>query len=115
MITNIVKGLKSGKITGYDSKYNNFVDGFIATLKKISNMIDDETVIIPGHGALAKKSDLLEFKNMLETIRNRVSKGIEGGKTLGQIAESNPTKGFELGGPIPVNEFVKIIYSSLVK
>jgi len=91
------------------------VDGFIATLKKISNMIDDETVIIPGHGALAKKSDLLEFKNMLETIRNRIFKGIEGGKTLGQIAESNPTKGFELGGPIPVNEFVKIIYSSLVK
>ena len=91
------------------------VDGLIATLEKISNMINDETVIIPGHGALAKKSDLLEFKNMLETIRDRISKGIEGGKTLGQIAESNPTKGFELGGPIPVNEFVKIIYSSLVK
>ena len=90
------------------------VDGFIETLENISNMINDETVIIPGHGDIAKKSDLLEFKKMLKTIRDRISKGIEDGKTLGQIAESNPTKGFELGGPIPVNEFVKIIYSSLV-
>jgi len=91
------------------------VNGFIETLEKISYMINDETVIIPGHGELARKSDLMEFKNMLETISGRISKGIEEGKALGQIAESNPTKGFELGGPIPVNEFIKIIYSSLLK
>ena len=89
------------------------VNGFVETLEKISNMINDETVIIPGHGELASKSDLMEFKNMLETISARISKGIEEGKTLGQIAESNPTKEFELGGPIPANEFIKIIYSSL--
>ena len=98
-----------------DVPHGGSVDGFINVLTKIAKLINDRTVIIPGHGKIAKKKDLLEFKNMMQSIRDRVYKGIEEGKTLGQIAESNPTKGFELGGPIPANEFIKIIYSSIKK
>ncbi|UWX53829.1 hypothetical protein NYZ99_11875 [Maribacter litopenaei] len=35
-------------------------------------LIDDETKIIPGHGAISSKTDLKDFTKILITLRERV-------------------------------------------
>jgi glyoxylase-like metal-dependent hydrolase (beta-lactamase superfamily II) len=39
--------------------------GYIASVTKMLDMINDDTQIIPGHGALATKADLSRFRDMI--------------------------------------------------
>lgn len=42
------------------------VQGYISNLEKVLSWIDDDTAVIPGHGALATKADLLNFYNVVK-------------------------------------------------
>ena len=89
------------------------IDGMIKAVEKLITVTNDQSKIIPGHGAMSTKKDLIEYKNMLVTVRNRVSDGIRQGKTLQQIADSDPLKGY-----VAVFDkyfFVQAIYNSLKK
>lgn len=66
-------------------------EGFIAAADKILALCNDKTILIPGHGKLAKREDLLRWRNALETIRGRVGKLIHKGKTLAQAVAAKPT------------------------
>lgn len=41
------------------------VQGYLSNLEKILSWIDDDTQVIPGHGPLASKADLLDFYNVV--------------------------------------------------
>ncbi len=74
-------------------------DGMIDALWTIAGLIDDDTIIIPGHGQLSTRTDLLEFRTMLVTIRDRIKSGIARGLTADQLIASNPARGYaELPG-----------------
>jgi len=76
-------------------------------------MINDETKIIPGHGQISNKKDLQDYKNKLQTIRNRIADGIKAGKTVDHIINSDPTKEFKTG--FDKVFFVQSVYKSLKK
>ena len=64
-------------------------------------------------GPCQPKKDLIDYKNMLVIVRNRVADGMKQGKTLQQIADSDPLKGY-----VAVFDkyfFVESIYNSLKK
>lgn len=73
-------------------------DGMIDATWEIAGMIDDDTIIIPGHGELATRDDLLEYRSMLVTIRERLQLAISRGLSDDQIVESNPADGFAQPG-----------------
>jgi len=74
-------------------------DGMIDALWTIAGLIDDDTIIIPGHGQLSTRTDLLEFRTMLVTIRDRIKAGIARGLSADQLIASNPARGYaELPG-----------------
>ena len=74
-------------------------DGMIDALWTIAGLIDDDTIIIPGHGQLSTRTDLLEFRTMLVTIRDRIKDGIARGLSADQLIASNPARGYaELPG-----------------
>ena len=89
------------------------IDGIISGAEQMLKMINDETKIIPGHGQIASKKDLLDYKNQLQTIRNRIAEGIKAGKTVDQIISSDPTKEFKTG--FDKIFFVQSVYNSLKK
>jgi len=89
------------------------IDGMINGAEQMLKMINDETKIIPGHGQIASKKDLLDYKNLLQTIRNRIADGIKAGKTVDQIISSDPTKEFKTG--FDKVFFVQSVYNSLKK
>ena len=47
-------------------------DGMIEALWSIAGLINDDTIIITGHGQLSTRADLLEFRMTLVTIRGRI-------------------------------------------
>ena len=70
------------------------MDGMIDAVWSIAGLIDDDTVIIPGHGQLSTLTDLLEYRTMLTTIRDRLKDEIARGHSADQVVASNPARGY---------------------
>jgi hypothetical protein len=58
-------------------------------------MTDARTRIIPGHGPVASREDLRQWREMLVTILERVRKAVAGGATLDQVKAARPAKEWE--------------------
>jgi cyclase len=89
--------------------------GMIAAQDAILALADANTRIIPGHGEVATRADVIAFRTMLQTIVDRVEAGIKAGKTLAQIQAEKPAaewdknpKAFVTGDP-----FVAAVHASL--
>src|SRR5262245_61644397 len=50
------------------------IDGMIAAANRVLDTADADTMIVPGHGALATKADLTKYRDMLVTAADRVRK-----------------------------------------
>lgn len=92
------------------------VIGFIAGQKKIIAIADDETKIIPGHGALANKADLQSAVDMLEDAQARVKSLVDAGKSQEEVLAENPLADYEDGWSwefITTERMTETIYRSL--
>ncbi len=69
-------------------------DGMIEALSNIASLINDNTIIIPGHGQLATRDDLLEFRNMLVVIRGRLVRAKVEGMSVAEMLASEPAAGY---------------------
>ena len=54
----------------------------------------DRTFLVPGHGNVYDKLDLLEYRDAVTIVRDRVQDLIDEGKTLAQVKAANPTPGY---------------------
>ena len=92
------------------------VEGFVR--RQILEVAGPGTKIIPGHGPLSDKKQLIDYRNMLTSIRDRVRTAIDNGKTLEQIIANQPTAAFDAkwgGGFLKPPVFVKIVHSGMVR
>lgn len=71
------------------------VNGIIAAADKVIALADDVSKIIPGHGALSNKKDLIAYRDVLKTIRSRVTEQISSGKSLDEVLAAKPTADFD--------------------
>ena len=69
-------------------------DGMIEALWTMAGLINDDTIIIPGHGELSTRADLLEYRMMLVTITGRIKEQIGRGRSAAQVVASNPARGY---------------------
>ena len=92
------------------------INGTIEAAERILNLADEKTKIIPGHGPLADKAALKVYRDMLATVRDRVTAAIKDGKTLEQVQMMKPTADLDAvwgKGFLKPEQFVMIVYSSL--
>ena len=89
------------------------IDGMIKGTDQIIALANDDTKIIPGHGAIATKKDLIEYRAMLQTLRDRIAGAMSKGKTLTEIIASDPTK--EYTAAFDRSAFITLVYDSLKK
>ena len=80
-----------GRYPFIDVNSGGHVDGVIAAADRVLTMVDSDTKIIPGHGALSGPDDLREYRNMLITVRDRVRVMVNEGRTADQIVAAAPT------------------------
>jgi glyoxylase-like metal-dependent hydrolase (beta-lactamase superfamily II) len=72
------------------------VDGYIEAIKHTLELINDDTKIIPGHGAVSNKKEYRENLVMLETLRSKVLAEIQKGKTEEEVvANKDITKTYD--------------------
>ena len=71
-----------------DLKSGGSVDGYIKAVRSLLGKIDDDTVIIPGHGPLADKADYKAFLSMIEATRDIVNKHKQNGMTVEEIVDT---------------------------
>jgi glyoxylase-like metal-dependent hydrolase (beta-lactamase superfamily II) len=75
------------------------------------------TMIVPGHGRISDEADLVEYRDMVTIIRDRVQDMIKKGMTLEQVTKANPT--FEYDGLYASargwsrEQFVEAVYRGL--
>jgi glyoxylase-like metal-dependent hydrolase (beta-lactamase superfamily II) len=67
------------------------LDGMILFCEAILNAIEEDTIVIPGHGPTTTYSDLADYVVMLRTIRERVAELIAMGATLDEVIAAKPT------------------------
>jgi len=81
---------------------------------------EEGTLIIPGHGRVCDQLDVVEYRDMVTIVRDRIRDLIKQGLTLEQIKATSPTRGYTRrygsdSGPWTTNQFVEAVYRSLVQ
>jgi cyclase len=66
------------------------IDGVVLAVERYLKTANDSTKIVPGHGALATKANLQEYHDMMATVRDRVKKLYDEGKTEEQVLAMKP-------------------------
>ena len=92
------------------------IDGVIHSLDEILARTDEQTKIVPGHGPVATRANLEEYRDMLVQVRQRIVDLIAAGKTIDEAVAAAPTKQFDAkwgSGYVPPNVFTKMVCSSL--
>lgn len=89
-------------------------DGAIKAVEAALMISDENTTIIPGHGPVAKREDLLRYQEMWYTIRDRVKEAMEDGITQETADAKELTLGFEEWNWrfITDEKFVQMIFSA---
>jgi cyclase len=75
----------NGMLPFIDLDSGGSIDGLLSALLIAIHRADPETVIIPGHGPLARRTDLIAYRDRLLAIRDRVQAEIDAGRSLEQI------------------------------
>ena len=92
------------------------IDGIIAAADQVLSRTTSKTKIIPGHGPLGTRDDLLRYRNMVKTVRGRVAALVARRRTLSQVVAAKPTAEFDAkwgGGYLKPEVFVTILYNDL--
>ena len=106
--------------TGYpfiDADNGGEINGMITFCKRILEELDDDSIVIPGHGAVVGVDVLKAYISMLETVRDRVQGMIDEGKSLDEVIAAKVTEDFDATyGPEDMSlGFVNRVYTSLTK
>lgn len=70
------------------------VAGWLEAVSRILGVIDDETVIIPGHGDLANKNDYKNIRQAVAMLYDAVKINVKAGKNLEAILALNLTESY---------------------
>jgi glyoxylase-like metal-dependent hydrolase (beta-lactamase superfamily II) len=102
-----------GSINGIIDALNFILDLTIPAEKQ-----EGGTMVIPGHGRLCDEADVVEYRDMVTIIRDRVQDMIKKGMTLEQVKAAKPTRDYDplygsTTGFWTTDMFVEAVYKSL--
>lgn len=89
------------------------IDGFIAAADQVLEMSNADSKFIPGIGDVGDRADLIAFRKMLVTVRDRVAELVKQGKSLDEVAAAKPTAEFDATYGDPSRLFLPVIYTEL--
>jgi glyoxylase-like metal-dependent hydrolase (beta-lactamase superfamily II) len=100
------------------------IDGVVAALNRIIELTvpqekqEGGTLVIPGHGRLSDEADVVEYRDMVTIIRDRIKSMIDMGMTLRQVQAAKPTADYDgrygaTSGFWTTEQFVAAAYESL--
>ena len=105
-----------GSIQGELDALNALLDLAIPAMPLIYK--EGRTYIVPGHGRIADHAEIVEYRDMVTVIRDRIQNLIGKGMTLEQVKAANPTQGYRArygsdSGPWTTDMFVEAVFKGL--
>jgi cyclase len=70
------------------------------------------TRVIPGHGRLCDEAEVVEYRNMMTIVRDRIQDMIKKGETLEEVKAAKPTLDYDVQYGSG-EAFVEAVYKSL--
>ena len=100
------------------------VNGLIDALNQIIELLEPKaneeggTYVIPGHGPICDRHDIVEYRDMVTIIRGRIQYYIKQGMTLDAIEAARPTLDYDglygaTTGPWTTGMFIEAVYREL--
>ena len=92
------------------------IDGAIRGADANVARVTEETVVIPGHGPVGNKAQLIEFRDMLQDVRGKVAALKRQGKTQDEVVAARPTLAYDQkwgGYVIDGATFTKLVYAGV--
>lgn len=103
---------RGGSITGVIDALNHLLDVIVAGEKG-----EGGTMVVPGHGRISDEAEVVEYRDMVTIVRDRVQDLMKKGQTLAQIKAARPTFEYDgLHGGDPAwtpDTFVEAVYKTL--
>jgi glyoxylase-like metal-dependent hydrolase (beta-lactamase superfamily II) len=112
----VIDVARGGGVQGEIDALNRLVELAIPSVPLVSQ--EGGTYVVPGHGRLCDQLDVVEYRDMVTIIRDRVQDLMKKGQTLDQIKAAAPTAGYNArygstSGSWTTSMFVEAVYNSL--
>lgn len=100
-----------------DADSGGSIDGMIHFCEAIRAEINEDTIMIPGHGEITDVADFEAYVDMLKTVRQRVKALIDDGKTMDEVKAAKVTADLDesYGSEVMSLGFIDRVYTSLTK
>jgi glyoxylase-like metal-dependent hydrolase (beta-lactamase superfamily II) len=105
-----------GRYPNIDFANGGSLKGMIAASDAYLALAHDGTKIVPGHGPLATKAQLTEFRAMLSTARDRMLALIKEGKSEADVLAARPFADFDAkfkANDQASTNWVRVVYGSV--
>lgn len=102
-----------GHINGIINALNVIIDIAVPEVRQ-----EGGTYIVPGHGRLADEADVVEYRDMLTIIRDRIQMMVDEGMSQRQVLAAEPTRDYDgrygtSSGFWTTRQFVEAVFESL--
>jgi glyoxylase-like metal-dependent hydrolase (beta-lactamase superfamily II) len=114
----VIDVARGGSVQGTIAALNRLVDLAIPSVPIVSR--DAGTYVIPGHGRVCDQLDVVEYRDMVTIVRDRVRDLMAAGMTLDKVMATSPARGYVRrygadSGPWTTAQFVDAVYKSLAQ
>src|SRR5579862_8708758 len=112
----VIDVAKGGSIEGEIAALQKLVDTAIPSVPIVSR--EEGTLVVPGHGRICDQLDVVDYREMVTIIRDRIRDLMKQGLTLEQVKAASPARGYTRHygsdtGSWTTNDFVEAIYRTL--
>jgi cyclase len=112
----VIDVAKGGGINGEIAALQKLVDTAIPSVPIVSR--EEGTLVVPGHGRICDQLDVVDYRDMVTIIRDRVRDLMKQGLTLEQIKAASPARGYTRRygsdtGSWTTNDFVEAVYRTM--
>ena len=111
----LIKADQGGSITGVIDALNQIIE-----ILEPEDNEEGGTYVIPGHGRICDRNDVVNYRDMATIVRGRIQALIKKGMTLEQVKAATPTLDYDglygtTKGPWTTDMFVEAVYKELSK
>jgi len=108
-----------------DAKNGGTIEGVLRTLNRILELAvpskylqEGGTYVIPGHGRICDEADVVEYRDMVAIVTDRIRDMAKKGMTLEQVKSAQPTIDYDARygrdtGPWTTSMFIEAIYKEV--
>jgi len=100
-----------------DTNNGGTLKGALAALNTIMELAGPDTKLIPGHGTIINRKDLIPYRDMIFAVQTKVQQMIAQGKTRQEVLAAKVTAPYDASVPgstaVSADRFIGMVYSEL--